>query len=261
MVKLSAVIITLNEEKNIARCLDSLTGLVDEIVVIDSFSTDRTQEICLERGARFLTHTFEGYVQQIRYAIPQASHDLVLSIDADEALSPVLRAAILAVKQAPQFDAYECERLNYYCEKPIRHGAWHPDRKVRLWRAGSGGYGGTNPHYKYELHEGGRLGRLNGKLLHYSYDSFDGLVSQAVRFSKIAADEAYDQGKRVSLPGLLLRPLFRFKRDYFLKAGFLDGMPGLLIAAISAFGNFLKYTRLYEMHAGCAAKEGHADRI
>jgi glycosyltransferase involved in cell wall biosynthesis len=249
MIPLSAVIITLNEEEKIGICLDSLKGIADEIVVVDSFSTDGTEGLCLARGVRFLRHRFQGYVEQIRHAVDQAAFPHVLSIDADEALSPRLRESILAVKKEFPNDAYCFNRLNYFCGIPIRHGAWHPDRKLRLWRKDRGGYGGANPHYRVIMAPGSTTGFLEGDLLHYSYDSREALFHQSAKFAMIAAQELHRAGKRVTLPGLIFRPAFRFLRDYLLKGGMLDGFPGLLIAASAAAGNFQKHARLRQLNA------------
>jgi glycosyltransferase involved in cell wall biosynthesis len=249
MIKLSAVIITLNEEEKIKACLDSLLGIADEIVVVDSFSTDRTEALCRDHGVRFTQHAFEGYVEQVRYAVDQAAHPFVLSIDADEALSPALRESILAVKKDFRADAYSCNRLNYLSGVPVRHGAWYPDCKVRLWRKAKGEYGGINPHYRVVMDPGSRVDFLGGDLLHYSYDSMEELFLQAGKFAMITAHALHTKGKRVTLPGLLLRPVVRFLRDYLLKGGILDGFPGLLIAGSTAYNNFLKYARLYHLNS------------
>src|SRR3954465_7519353 len=151
MLPLSAVIITFNEEKNIARCLDSLIGIVDDVVVIDSFSTDKTEEICKSKGVRFIQHVFEGHIQQKNWAITQAKFPHILSLDADEALDETLKQSILLLKNNWQKDGYYMNRLTNYCGKWIRHCGWYPDKKLRLWDSRKGHWTGTNPHDKYEL--------------------------------------------------------------------------------------------------------------
>jgi glycosyltransferase involved in cell wall biosynthesis len=162
---LSAVIITYNEARNIGRCLDSLAGVADEIVVVDSFSTDDTERICRAHGARFVQHAFEGHIEQKNYALAQARYDWVLSLDADEALSDPLRAAILAVKvQAERLDGYEMNRLTNYCGQWIHHSGWYPDRKLRLFDRRQGRWGGVNPHDKVLMDSRDQTGRLAGDL-------------------------------------------------------------------------------------------------
>lgn len=246
MVRLSAVIITFNEEKNIGRCLESLIGVADEIVVLDSFSSDGTESICREFGVRFIRHPFSGYIEQKNEALRLASHEHILSLDADEALSPELRASILSLKQDWQLDAYAFNRLTWYCNRFMRHGGWYPDRKVRLFVRGQGAWGGENPHDRYIPHNPARIGRLKGDLLHFSYYSISEHIAQLNRFTDIAADAAFRNGKRTSPVAFLFRPLIRFLRDYFLLAGFLDGYYGFVAARISAQANFLKYVKLYE---------------
>jgi len=170
MIKLSAVIITFNEERNIGRCLESLRGVVDDIVVVDSFSTDKTEAICLEHGARFVKHAFAGHIEQKNWAITQALYPHVLSLDADEALSDVLKQSILNAKANFNKQGYYMNRLTNYCGQWIRHSDWYPDRKLRLWDARKGSWGGTNPHDKYSLLAGDKESDwLKGDLLHYSY--------------------------------------------------------------------------------------------
>lgn len=146
MPKLSAVIITFNEARNIGRCLDSLQGIADDIVVVDSYSTDATANIVKAKGARFVEHVFEGHIQQKNWAISQAKYPHVLSLDADEALDDSLRHSILRVKEDWQADAYYLPRLTNYCGKWIKHGLWYPDLKLRLWDSRKGAWGGQNPH-------------------------------------------------------------------------------------------------------------------
>ncbi|MFI5135444.1 MAG: glycosyltransferase family 2 protein, partial [Chitinophagales bacterium] len=145
---ISAVIITFNEEKKIARCIDSLNGVADELVVVDSFSTDATVEICKAKSVRFIQHAFEGYIQQKNFAVTQATNDFILSLDADECLSEELRLSILAVKNDLKFDGYIMNRRTNFCGQWIHHSGWYPDRKLRLWNRNKGAWGGTDPHDK-----------------------------------------------------------------------------------------------------------------
>jgi glycosyltransferase involved in cell wall biosynthesis len=247
MVRLSAVIITFNEEKNIGRCLDSLKGVADEIVVLDSFSTDRTESICREHGVRFIRHPFGGYIEQKNEALRLAQFDHILSLDADEALSPALRASILAIKQRWDLNAYSFNRLTWYCKRFMRYGGWYPDRKIRLFLRGTGAWGGENPHDRFLPSDPARVGHLRGDLLHYSYFSVSEHVRQMNRFTDIASEAAFRNGMRTGWFGLLFRPLIKFLRDYIFLAGFLDGYYGFIAARISAQANFLKYVKLYEL--------------
>ena len=247
-VQLSAVIITHNEEKNIGRCLESVKGVVDEMVVVDSYSTDRTREICEELGARFIQHTFHGHIQQKNWAIAQASHPYILSLDADECLSESLKGSISEVKKDWKFDGYYFNRLTNYCGKWIRHTTWYPSPKLRLWDSRLGLWGGTNPHDKFILDPAAKKKRLKGDLLHYSYYSLNEHIVQINTFSSIAAQSYYQMGKRSGMPGIIFRPWWRFFKDYFIRLGFLDGYFGLLVSVNSAHEVFLKYVKLRNLY-------------
>lgn len=244
MVPLSVVIITYNEERNIARCLDSVVAVADDIVVVDSFSTDKTKEICLAKGARFITNTFGGHIEQKNFAITQAKYPHILSLDADEALSPELVQSITEVKQNWQQDGYWTNRLTNYCGQWIKHCGWYPDRKLRLWDSRKGQWGGTNPHDKYELEKGSREGSLKGDILHYSYYTITDHIKQVNYFTDIAAAALYKEGKRSNILHILFAPIIKFLGDYIVRLGFLDGLSGLTISVISAHATFLKYTKL-----------------
>jgi len=250
MLRLSAVIITFNEERNIGRCIDSLVGIADEILVIDSFSTDRTEAICREKGVRFLQHPFEGYIEQKNFALDQAVNEHVLSLDADEALSSELAASVLKVKESWQFDAYAVNRLTSYCGKWVRHSGWYPDRKVRLFLRSRGRWGGINPHDRFLPATGARIGRLSGDLLHYSYHTMDDHLRQIDRFSAIGAKALFEKGVRSSAFKATYKALARFLRHYIIHAGFLDGKTGWHIAWNSARAVRMKYERLTNLWKG-----------
>jgi glycosyltransferase involved in cell wall biosynthesis len=182
MLKLSVVIITRNEEKNIGRCLDSVMDIADDIVVVDSFSTDRTEEICKNKGARFFQHVFEGHIEQKNYAVTLTEYQNVLSLDADEALDDVLKKSIVAVKENLQYDGYEMNRLTNYCGTWIKHCGWYPDTKLRMFDKRKGKWGGTNPHDKFEMYQGSKTGKLKGDILHYSYYTIDDHYKQIEYF-------------------------------------------------------------------------------
>lgn len=248
MPKISVVIITLNEEGNIGRCIDSVKGVADEVVVVDSYSTDATEEICKQKGARFIQNRFADYVDQHRFADQQARHDIILTLDADEALSEELAASILEVKNDWQYDGYRMNRLTNYCGKWIRHSGWYPDTKLRLYDRKKGSWHGMRIHERYVLEKGNEAGFLKGDILHFSYVSVSDHVLQANKFTDITALAAYEQGKRSGICRILLSPVVKFLRDYFLNLGFMDGYYGFLVCQISANATFLKYVKLRELH-------------
>ncbi|AKD03125.1 glycosyltransferase family 2 protein [Pontibacter korlensis] len=246
-VKLSVVIITYNEERNIARCLESVKRVADEIVVVDSFSKDRTKEICLGYGARFIEHPFGGHIEQKNYALTQATYNHVLSLDADETLTPELEQAVLTAKNNWEADAYSMNRLTNYCGKWIHHSGWYPDTKVRLFDRTKAVWGGENPHDKIILDKGASLQHLRGDLLHYSYYSVSQHLGQINKFTDASSNAMIRGGKTVFLPMVIIKPLFRFFRAYVLKRGFLDGPEGFIISVSSAVSVYYKYVKLY-MH-------------
>ena len=244
-VPLSVVVVTFNEEANIARCLAALAGVADEVLVVDSFSTDRTVEICRQHGARVVENAFAGYVEQKNFATAQARFDHVLQLDADEVLTPELQAEIRQLKADWHHAGYTLPRLTNYCGHWVRHGGWYPDRKLRLYDRRRGRWTGLLLHERYELDAGETTGALQADLLHYSYDSVEQHVNQLNKFTSIAADELVLRGRtRVSWAQVLLRPVWKFVHGYFFRLGFLDGFAGLCIAGISAGGVFLKFAKL-----------------
>lgn len=244
MQKLSAVIITFNEERNIARCLESLQGVVDEIIIVDSFSTDTTQEIARKYNAVFIQHAFEGHIQQKNFALSQASNDFVISLDADEALSETLRNSILKVKMDQIADGYSMNRLSNYCGHWIRHGSWYPDKKLRLFDRTKVQWAGFNPHDKAEAIEGSVLNHLDGNILHYTYYTIEEHVRKLDYFSTIAAKAYFEKNKKGGWFDLSIRPGFAFFRDFILRAGFLDGYYGWVIARFTAHYTMQKYVKL-----------------
>lgn len=247
-VQISVVIITFNEERNIGRCLDSVRDFADDIVVVDSFSKDRTREICLSKGARFVEHAFEGHIEQKNWAITQARFPHILSLDADEAPDEELRAAIIRAKSDWTHDGYTMNRLTNYCGKWIHHCGWYPDTKLRLWDSRKGKWGGVNPHDKYELQPGSNEFHLPGNILHYSYYTVEEHYRQADKFSTIAAKALFQQGKKSSVLHALIKTTAKFIRNYFIKAGFLDGKSGYTICRISAYETWQKYSKLSQFH-------------
>jgi glycosyltransferase involved in cell wall biosynthesis len=248
MAKLSVVIITYNEERNIGRCLDSVKDIADDIVVVDSFSTDGTEKICLEHGVRFIRHTFDGHIEQKNWAITQARYPHILSLDADELLSNRLKRSIREVKENWEFDGYYFNRLTNYCGKWIRYSSWYPSRKLRLWDSRKGMWGGMNPHDHFILEKGASRKFLKGDLLHYSYYSIYQHIEQINRFSDIAAKSFFAVGRKASWFNIIFHPLWRLFRDYIIKFGFMDGFFGLVISINSAHETFLKYSKLRKLN-------------
>jgi glycosyltransferase involved in cell wall biosynthesis len=248
--QLSAVIITFNEEKNIERCLISLRDVVDEIVVLDSFSNDKTEEICRKHGVSFYQHAFDGHIQQKNRAITYAKFPHVLSLDADEALDETLQRSIREVKNNFVMDGYYMNRLTNYCGHWVKHCGWYPDKKLRLWDSRKGEWRGINPHDKYELFDGDkRSGYLKGDILHYSYYSIEDHYKQVDYFTTIAAKAYAEKGKKAPAYKLIVNPIAKFIDHYLLKLGFLDGKAGYLISKISAYATFLKYKKIRAIHA------------
>ena len=245
MPKLSVVIITFNEEKNIARCIQSVQQVADEIVVLDSFSKDKTKEICLSLGVNFFEHVFDGHIQQKNRAITYAKNNHVLSLDADEALDETLIKSILAVKDNFSCDGYYMNRLTNYCGNWVHHCNWYPDKKLRLWDSTKGHWTGTNPHDKYELFEGDKkAGHLKGDILHYSINSIADHYKQVEYFTTIASKAYFSNGKKAPFYKLVVNPIAKFIDHYILHLGFLDGKTGFLVSKISAYATYLKYKKL-----------------
>ncbi len=247
MKPLSAVIITLNEEDKIGRCIDSLWHVADEIIVLDSFSTDNTVVIAKEKGAIVKQEKFAGYIEQKNRAIKFATHDYILSLDADEALSPALISSILKEKEEFKFKAYSMNRHNHYCGKFINHGLWYPDRKVRLFDKRVAAWGGTNPHDKIILQDNLKPCLLKGNILHYSFDTIEEHLERNERMSSIAAESIIEAGKKKHWSKIFLSPAWSFFHGYILRRGFLDGSYGFIIAKQNARLSYLKYQKLHRL--------------
>jgi len=246
-IQLSVVIITFNEERNIRRCLESIKDIADEIVVVDSFSKDETENICSEFGVRFIPHAFEGHIQQKNYAIDQANFDWILSLDADEALDDVLKRSILEIKQNPTFKGYRMNRLTNYCGKWVRHCGWYPDTKVRLIHKAHGRWQGVNPHDRLDMLDNEETGFLEGDILHYSYYTREDHLKQIEYFGDIAARELHQRGKRSGYGKIFIKVVAQFLKSYFLKTGFLDGRTGFTISRLSAYATYRKYRKLLDL--------------
>jgi len=251
MNKLSAVIITYNEERNIGRCIDSLAGIADEVVVVDSFSNDRTAEIAREKGALVVENPFGGYIEQKNFAITMASYEYILSLDADEALDEEMKKSVLEAKQSWNYSAYSFNRLTNYCGRWIYHCGWYPDRKLRLFHRDKCEWGGLNPHDKLVFKTSDENScHLPGNILHYSYYTIEEHRKQTERFTTIAAKALFQKGKKNSFIKRYLNPIAKFLKDYLFNLGFLDGKYGWVICTISARATYLKYFKLAQMNKG-----------
>jgi glycosyltransferase involved in cell wall biosynthesis len=241
MVKLSATIVTLNEEKNIARAIESLR-CCEEILIVDSGSADRTRTIANQRGARVIPHAWPGYAQQKNWAAAQAANDWILSIDADEALSEELEAELLALKGAGLEGAgYSMPRLAQYLGKWIRHSGWYPDRKVRLYDRRKARWTGEYVHESVEAD--GPVSELRANLLHFTCESLSAHMQTLDRYTTLAAQELAAKGRVRPGYRLALDPAWTFVRAYLLQRGFLDGFEGFTIAYMAALYTFLKYAK------------------
>lgn len=245
---LSVIIISFNEERNIGRCIDSVRQVADEILVLDSYSTDNTVAIAKSKGAVVKQAAFAGHIEQKNRALQLSSHNFVLSLDADEALDEQLVQSILAIKKEFTERAYKMNRCTNYCGRFIRHGLWYPDRKLRLFDKRIARWGGVNPHDKIMLSEQVKVVHLKGDILHYSYNSIAEHQSQNNYFSSISANALYEKGKRFQWWKILVNPLWSFINGYFLRVGFVDGLYGLIIAVNASHYTFLKYSKLYQLH-------------
>jgi len=221
--------------------------LADDIVVLDSFSTDKTEEIARRYGAVFVQHEFDGHIEQKNRAITYAKHPYILSLDADEVLAPQLKKSIFEVKNNWKYDGYNFSRLTNYCGKWIRYTSWYPAKKLRLFDSRKGKWGGTNPHDRYILNKGAKRAYLKGDLLHYSYYSISEHIERIAYFSRIVATAYAKDNRKDGFLRIIFSPLWRVFRDYILKLGFLDGFYGLVISVNSAYGTFLKYVLLREL--------------
>ncbi len=247
-MKISATIITYNEERNIARAIESLR-CVDEILVVDSGSTDRTVEIATKLGARVIDRVWAGYSSQKNWAADQAAHDWILSIDADEALSELLEAEIWQLKKnGPAHHAYTMPRLAQYLGKWILHSGWYPDRKVRLYNRRHAAWTGDFVHESLTVE--GPTGTLDATLLHFTCDSLSEHLRTLDRYTTLAAEQIVEQKKPITIYHLFFKPWWEFFRTYFLKRGFLDGLEGLAIAWLGAIYQFLKYAKARYMQPG-----------
>jgi glycosyltransferase involved in cell wall biosynthesis len=247
MKNFSVVIITYNEEANIGRCLESLIGLTDDIVVVDSGSEDKTAEICKSYNVRFLVNKFEDYSTQKNLANTTAKYDYIFSIDADECLSEELKKSIASLDFNADNLAFSMNRLNHHRGKKVRFGGWYPDKKIRIWNKKFGGWKGEI-HEWIEFWEKPTVKHLAGDLLHYTYTSKEQHIRQAEKFSRLNAQNDFKQNKKSNHLKLICATAFRFFSVYFLKFGIFDGKTGFFIAKTTAHATFLRNRELIHLN-------------
>lgn len=249
-MKISVCIIAFNEEKNIAAAIESVEW-ADEILVVDSHSTDRTQEIARSLGVKVLAQEWLGFARQKQFAVDNAQYDWVFSLDADERVSIKLKAEILRLKTlklSDLSDGYKIPRLSFYMNRPIRHGGWYPDWQLRFFNRRKGAWKDVLIHESFRLHDRAKSGKLGGDILHYSIENashHNRMIGE--RYAPLAARQMFERGKRATALRIMTVGLTTFLQSYFLKLGFLDGLPGFCIARFAAHHTFLKNLMLWEL--------------
>jgi glycosyltransferase involved in cell wall biosynthesis len=247
-ISISAVIITFNEERNIERCIGSLQSVADEIIVLDSFSTDKTAEICTRLGVVFIQRKWEGYAASKNFVNQQAKFEYILSLDADEEISEDLRKSLLVLKNSDFTGLGKVNRLTNYCGKWIHHSGWYPDWKIRLFPKDQCQWVGDIVHEELEVPEDIEVIDLNGDLFHYSYVNYEQHRKRADHYSSLTAQKYVNQGKKVGVLSPYLSCLARFFSMYVMKKGFLDGYAGFKIAQISGLSNQFKYKEVRRLN-------------
>jgi glycosyltransferase involved in cell wall biosynthesis len=243
--RLSAVVITLNEEGHIRRCLESVAW-ADEIVVVDACSHDKTVQIARELTDRVIVRPWAGFTAQKNFALEQSTGEWILSLDADEEAAPELRHEIMAiVADSRACHGYAVRRQNMFLGRFIRHGGLYPDWQVRLFRRGRGHFAERAVHESVTVT--GPVGRLRGHVVHRSYEDVSDFIGRANRYSSLAAEQMVREGRRVRAGELVLRPLGRFLSMYVMKRGFLDGRRGLLLATLYAYYVFMRSAKVWEV--------------
>jgi glycosyltransferase involved in cell wall biosynthesis len=250
MANISAVIITKNEERNIARCIESLKIIADEVLIVDSGSTDKTIEIAEKLGAKVIRTEWKGYSATKNYGNNQAEFNFILSIDADEVVSDQLSKSIVGVKSNLTVgSSFSFNRLTNYCGSWIKHCGWYPDTKMRLWNREGGKWVG-DIHEQIVFNNTVQIEKLKGDLFHYSYYTITDHYAQADKFTTLTAKDAYLKGKRSNFIKMLTAPLAKFVKAYFIQLGFLDGAAGFQVCRISAYATYMKYSKLKKLQEG-----------
>lgn len=247
-MKISAVLITFNEEKNIRQAIESV-GWTDEILVVDAESRDRTREIAESLGAKVIVQKWLGFSGQKQFAVERAANDWIFSLDADERVSDRLKEEILRLKNSSEIaDGYKIPRLSIYMNRPIRHGGWYPDWQLRFFNRQKGRWKDVLIHESVEMSENARLEKLKGDILHYSVENaahHHRMIGE--RYAPLAAQRMLADGRRTSRLKIFFAGFFAFVQTYFLKLGFLDGFAGFCIARFAAHHAFMKHLLLWEI--------------
>lgn len=257
--KISAFVITYNEEDNIADCLETV-GWADEIVVVDSFSEDRTVEIADQYADVVIEHDFEGHVRQTRFAARQTTHPWIVWLDADERLTDEAISELTALLCDEQSDwaGFALPRRTRFMDRWITHSGWYPQHKIRIWRRECGSIGGEEPHPHVDLD--GPVKEMTGDMLHYSYpNGMRDMVATSTKYAWYAARSRFDRGRRCSLLSMMLKPPGNFLKKYLLQLGFLDGMPGFAIAVGAAYYRFMREVMMWELEHAPPADVSHHD--
>jgi len=243
MPKISACIISFNEENKIEDCLRSLQGVADEIIVVDSLSSDATIEIAKKYTDQIYEQKFLGHVEQKNLAVSKAHNNWILSLDCDERLSDALKTSILNIKGSLEdFDAYKMPRKTFYVYRWLNH-CWYPDKKIRLFNKQKAEWGGINPHDKVVVSTD-KVRELDGDILHLSFDSISAHIQTLDKFTEIGAQEIIKRGKKVNLLSPFAHAIWTFLRMYVFRLGFLDGFAGLVASVLSFMHVFVKYSKV-----------------
>lgn len=242
--KISAFVVCQNEEAQIRRCLESIKWC-DEIVIVDSGSTDKTLEICREYTDKIILNQWQGYVEQKSFALQNCLFEWILNIDADEEVSSELQKEIKTAVLRENINGYYINRVVYHMGKWWRKGGWYPEYRLRLSRRLKTTWGGINPHEKAIVE--GKTAKLKGELYHYTYKNLSDQINRLNKYSGTLAENLYKAGERSNFFKIISNPILRFIKFYFVKKGFLEGFPGFIVAVIEAFYVFLKYIKLREL--------------
>lgn len=246
-MKISAVIITYNEAANIERCLEAAQLVADEIIIVDSYSTDATKAICTKHKVRFFEHKFEGYGEQKNWGNDQATGDYILSLDADEVLSPLLVESILNIKKNPIHKAYRLNRLTNFSGTWIRFAGWYPDRKVRLWKKGAAVWIGKAVHEILEVQADVKVGQLKGDLLHYSFSSVYDYLNRQNKYAKLSVIEQLKKGKKPKFYSSLFKGVYKFFLLYIVRLGFVHGYHGFVVCLNGAGKYLINYAKYQQI--------------